>query len=134
MSYAKEVVRYHVQAAAVGVAYEDAETLRRAAMVLHRWAEHECNGVIQRAEAGQTDHRGRHMIEGRTYAVSNINGPGPLRYYPTADRETPALWRAKALAESYGACLEHQCDPRGWPLTLRFAVDGRIAELCPPCR
>ncbi len=131
MSYTKELVRFHNAAANAGVSYEDAETLRRSAMTLHRVSEHECNGYIQRAEAGMVDHKGRPMIEGKVYAAYNINGPGPIRYSRTADRETPAVERAKAIAAKYGAELEYQGDPRGWPITLKLA-DG--AAICPPCR
>ncbi len=134
MSYRESCTRYHAQAARLGVSHEDAETLRTAAQRLHTWAEHECNGVVHRAEAGEVNHRGRPMIEGRTYAVGNINGPGPLHYYLTPDRETGNLERAKAIAARVGASLEYQGDPRGWPLTLKFNVDGRVVELCPPCR
>lgn len=130
MSHRENVTRYHADAARAGIEYADAETLRRAAMTLHRWSEHECNGVIQRVEGPQNDHMGRPMKEGRTYAVYNINGPGPIRYAPCADREMPAMARAKAIAEKYGATLEHQGDPRGWPLTLK--LNG--LDICPPCR
>lgn len=131
MSHKENLTRYHAAAALAGLSHDDAETLRRAAQTLHRWAEHKCNGVIQRAEAGQTDHKGRPMPEGACYSVGNINGPGPLTYWRTADRETPALARARAIAASVGATLEHQGDPRGWPLTLKLP-DGR--EVCPPVR
>ncbi len=131
MSYNKAVIRYHVEAERLGVSYAEAETLRRAAMTLHRWGEHECNGVIQRVEGPQNDHRGRPMIEGACYTAYNIDGPGPIRYARTADRETPALARARRIADAHGLTIEYQGDPRGWPLTLKNA-EG--ATLCPPCR
>lgn len=115
----------------MGMDYRDAESLRRDAQRLHTWSEHECNGVIERVEDdGQTDHRGRPMTKGATYAVYNINGPGPLRYARTPDRETGALNRIKAIAATLGAEVEYQGDPRGWPITLK--LDGR--ELSPPVR
>lgn len=131
MNYTEALQRYHRDAALSGVDYQDAETLRRAAMTLHRWSEHECNGVIQRAEFGMFDHKGRPMPAGKCYTAYNIDGPGPVRYAPTADRETPAIKRAEAIAAKYGATLEYQGDPRGWPLTLKMK-EGR--HLCPPCR
>ena len=129
----RTLARYYVECDHAGITYADAETLRRAAMTLHRWSEHECNGVIERCEdEGRTDHRGRPMLKGRVYAVSNINGPGPLRYTLTADRETPAVKRIEAIvAKLYGARLEIQGDPRGWPVHIQLA-DGRT--ISPPLR
>jgi len=131
-SYREHCARYHAQAAQIGINYGDAEQLRRDAQRLHTWSEHECNGVIERVEDdGRTDHRGRPMVKGATYAVYNINGPGPLRYARTPDRETGCVNRIKAIAETLGAEFEHQGDPRGWPVTLKFPYG---AELCPPVR
>jgi hypothetical protein len=125
MSHRKNCELYHRDAAALGVPYDDAEALRRAAMTLHRWSEQECGDsndyaswCITRDEAGVPfrevlPHHGK-----RT--VTRI-----------ADRETGALNRSKAIAARLGAQLEYQGDPRGWPLTLKFS-NGR--ELCPPVR
>lgn len=129
-SYKKTVIQYHTQCSIAGLSYAEAETLRRAAQTLHTWAEHECNGTITRAEEGETDHRGNSMKAGKTYSVSNINGPGRLHYYRTADRETPALKRAADIAKTHGAELEHQGDPRGWPLKLHI----KGMRIAPPCR
>lgn len=131
MSHQRNMIEYHQAAERAGLSYQEAETLRRSAMVLHRWSEHECNGVICRAEAGMKDHRGRPMIEGRAYSVTNIDGPGPLRYWLTSDRETPAIKRAAAIAQQHGMSLEVQGDPRGWPLSLKTS-DGRT--ISPPVR
>jgi hypothetical protein len=92
---------------------------------------HECNGTVQRFEPADavTDHKGRSLVG--TFSAYNIDGPGPIRYAKTPDRETGALRRIRAVAESVGATVEYQGDSRGWPITLTFA-DGR--ELCPPIR
>lgn len=131
-SYREECIRYHTQAANLGLSYSEAEQLRRDAQRLHRISEHECNGYLERVEDdGRTDHRGRPMIVGAVYAVSNINGPGPLHYYRVADREMPARARIEAIASQHSAGVEFQGDPRGWPVFLTF---GDMTHLSPPVR
>ena len=45
----------------------DGQTLRRAALTLHRWYEHECNGAIQRdGDDCQGDHGGSARAGGRS--------------------------------------------------------------------
>lgn len=130
-SFREHLARYFTEAARCGLSYDKANALRRDAQRLHTWGEHECNGVIERVEDdGRTDHRGRVMVKGATYAVSNINGPGPLRYWRTPDRETGCLNRIKAIAASINGEFEYQGDPRGWPVHIR--VNG--VDLCPPVR
>lgn len=131
MSHRENLARYHGEAASIGLTYADADQLRKDAQRLHTWNEHECNGVICRAESGMTDRRGRALTEGATYWVSNINGPGPLHYSRTPDRESGCLRRIRELAATIGATFECQGDPRGWPVTLRLP-DGRT--LSPPIR
>ncbi len=131
-SYRDHVSRYMADAINAGLGYDEADAMRRDAQRLHTWSEHECNGVIERVEDdNRTDHRGRPMPKGATYSVYNINGPGPLRYSRTPDRETGCLRRIGELAAKLGATVEHQGDPRGWPITLTLA-DGRT--LSPPVR
>ena len=85
----------------LGLTYADATTLIRAERTLSRWAEAECNGDIQRDDAGK-----------------------PWRYYgreyqhkcPTADREAGALRRVSAVCERAGIHFYHQGDPRGCAL------------------
>lgn len=120
MTYKAHIARYHDSAARFGLTYLQADSIRRDSQRLHTWCEHECNGVIERDEE-----------TGKTYGVYNIDGPGPIKRYRTPDRETGALARIRTVAESVGAAVEYQGDPRGWPITLKWA-DGR--ELCPPCR
>ena len=131
MSYREHLARYHVTAAQCGLSYPHANSIRRDSQRLHTWCEKECNGEVQRFEPADavTDRKGRLLVG--TFAAYNIDGPGPIRYSKTPDRETGALARIRAVAESAGATVEYQGDPRGWPITLRWP-DGR--ELCPPCR
>ncbi len=88
--------------ATLGLSWEEAETLRRASMRLHRWAEMECNHDVQRDET-----TGKVTIR-YAYASGDISKPQPL-----ADRETPALKRCKAIADAHGLVFYHQGDPRG---------------------
>lgn len=123
------LARYFAAAMAAGLAYDDANSLRRDAVRMHTISEQECNGTLYRCEEPMQDHKGRPMVIGAVYQVSNINGPGPLRYYRTADRETGCRRRVDALAAKIGAKVEYQGDPRGCPFMLHLA-DGR--DLYPP--
>jgi len=131
MSYREHLARYHATAAQCGLTYQQADAIRRDAQRLHTWCTRECNGEVQRYELadGATDHKGRPLVG--TFSAYNIDGPGPIRYAKTPDRETGALRRIRAVAESVGATVEYQGDPRGWPITLAWP-DKR--ELCPPVR
>ncbi len=132
MSYAQAVNRYMTAAIAAGWDYETANAVRRDAQRIHTIAEHECNGTLERCEEeGRVDHRGKPMIVDKVYQVCGQDRPGPIRYYRTADRETPARERIEAAAKSIGATVEFQGDPRGWPVTIKTS-DGR--ELSPPIR
>jgi hypothetical protein len=49
----REAIRQHTQAQtlqALGFTPTESQALRRISMTLHRWAEHECNGIIERDE------------------------------------------------------------------------------------
>jgi hypothetical protein len=131
MSYREHLARYHSTAAQCGLSYMQADSVRRDAQRLHTWCKRECNGEVQRFEPSDavTDHKGRPLVG--TFSAYNINGPGPIRYSKTPDRETGALARIRGVAALVGATVEYQGDPRGWPITLKFS-DGR--ELCPPVR
>jgi hypothetical protein len=91
----------------VGVEYEDAQTLRRIAMTLHRWHEMECGtdmGVITRDETTN-----------KTY-FHNYTSRQP---YPTPDRESAALKRLDKLMARYPTLSAYvQGDPRGAALYI----------------
>jgi hypothetical protein len=125
----ERLIRYFCGAAQAGLSYTDADHLRRDAVRLQTISEQECNGTLYRCEGPMQDHRGRTMAIDAVYQVTNINGPGPLHYYRTADRETGCRRRIDALAAKIGAKVEYQGDPRGCPVMLRLA-DGR--DLYPP--
>lgn len=80
---------------------DDARILRRAALTLHRWAEEECNGTIQRDEVTGTPYRYR---------------DDATRYGIVPDREDGALRRVREVCERLGMAFYHQTDPRGCAL------------------
>lgn len=88
----------------MGISLADTRTLVRASATLHTWAEHECNGAIQRDED-----------TGIPYWHSTYDG---RRWHRTSDREAGAIKRAKAIASRYGLTAYHQGDPRGCALYL----------------
>lgn len=90
--------------ARMGIRDDDARALCRAERVLHTWAEHECNGAIQRDDD-----------TGRPYWYSTVTGK---RWGRTSDREAGALKRVQAITGRYGLGFYHQTDPRGCALYL----------------
>lgn len=69
----------------LGFTSAESDALRRISLTLHRWAEHECNGTIERDEARQnrpfwsSPNTGRHCVA------------------PAADRQRGALRRLAAI-------------------------------------
>jgi hypothetical protein len=95
------------QIVSVGVAFEDAKTLRRISMTLRRWYEHECNGAIQRdGERG----------DGVPFWHNTSTGRKICR---VPDRERSALKRLDKIMASYPELKTFvQGDPRGCSLYL----------------
>jgi len=89
---------------------EQARTLRRAQMTLHRWAEEMCNGTIQR-DGEQGD--GKPF---RHYDRMFRDTPERELRYPVADREAGALRRVAKACKDAGLFFYHQTDPRGCAL------------------
>ena len=104
----KEAIRINHQEdklVSLGISRPDAEALRRISMTLHRWAERECNGEIQRDEG-----------TGKPFVYSTYDG---RKLYATADKETGALKRlGDILAKTPGLSYYHQSDPRGAALYI----------------
>ncbi len=123
----------------LGFSFDEAQQLRRIEMTLHRWAEAECNGEIQRDET-----------DGQTYRHYGRNTSGPFLTVKCADREAGALKRLKAIIDARNARAEgvrnqtticgHAClpeneviayqqgDPRGCALYLLKRADIREGE------
>lgn len=92
----------------VSVTFDDAQTLRRAAWTLHRWAELECGDgndhaswAIERDEDSGVPYFVTYPYRGDTYRRK------------IADRERGALRRIADVCERYGLHYFHQGDPRG---------------------
>ncbi len=83
---------------------EDFRALRKAALTLHGWYEHECNGAIQRDGDD---------CEGAPY-WHNTNTD--KRICKAADRERGAIKRIKAVCQRLGLHYYLQTDPRGGTL------------------
>ena len=94
-----------------GFTRQEVDALLRCERVLQTWAEHECNGEIQRDETSQIPY---------WYNMHTGNKCGR-----TADRETGALRRAKTICERHGCTLYHQGDPRGCVLWVIRPGDVR---------
>ena len=95
----------------VNVPLADAETLRRAELTLHRWAELEC---------GDSDNYKSWAIErdektDKPYMVTYPHD-GEVRRRAIPDRERGALRRVAQLCADLGLYYFHQTDPRGCAL------------------
>lgn len=90
----------------LGIQYEDALSLRRISMTLHRWHELECgtdNGCVERDEES-----------GKTYWISARG-----TRYPTVDRESGARKRLSRVMANYPGLIPYiQGDPRGASLYI----------------
>lgn len=116
MSTQKRKFELFAKLQALGFTYEEAVALRRIEMTLHRWAEAECNGEIERNEA-----TGKPERVSRAY----INGMSDKRHaWRIADREAGALKRLRAITAGKGVWFYHQTDPRGCALYV-----GSMAEM-----
>lgn len=98
-----------------GFTIEDARTLRRAQLTLHRWAELECG-----TEAGHIEEATG--PDGKPYTLFRPSGRliGGKFHEPKAyrvpNREAGALRRVAQVCEEAGLYFYHQTDPRGCAL------------------
>lgn len=110
----------------VDISTDDARTLRRAALTLHRWAELECgDGNDYGSWAIERDE-----VTGAPYMVTYPHKGGERRRR-IPDREAGALRRVREVCERVGLNWYHQTDPRGAalrvsrsPLTAQNYVRG----------
>jgi len=100
---------------------DDAEinSLLRASKTLSTWAEHECNGAIQRDEETNKPY---------WYNTSTGN-----KLCATNDRETGAIKRATAIAKAHGLEIYHQGDPRGCALYIIRPGDIKEGQKVASC-
>lgn len=103
----KQAERLHTLASTLethGFTFAEVNTLLRCERTIHRWAEDECNGNIQRDDKNKPR---RYYGPNHQYSVTIV------------DREAGALKRAQAIAKAHGLTIYHQGDPRGCALYLR---------------
>jgi hypothetical protein len=102
-----------LEARGLSVSFEDANTLRRAALTLHRWAELECgDGDDYKSWAIERDEE-----TGIPY-MRIYPHQGEPHGYRIPDRETGALKRVAEVCTRIGAHYYHQTDPRGAALRI----------------
>jgi hypothetical protein len=101
--------------ARLGISDADAQTLVRASATLHTWAEHECNGAIQRDD--------------ETGVPYWYNADTGRKLFPTPDREAGAVKRINATLARYPTLKAYvQGDPRG--CALYILRPGDVPEGC----
>ena len=98
----------------LSMSFEDANTLRRAAITLHGWDEAEC---------GNSDQWKSWSIErdeesGIPYMCLYFHDRNGVARRRIPDREAGALRRVAAICGKYGARFYHQSDPRGASLYI----------------
>ena len=92
-----------------GNSFEDANTLRRAAMTLHRWDEAEC-GNSDQWKSWSIERDDESGIPYMCLYFHDRNGVSRRRI---PDREAGALQHVDAICRRYSAHFYHQGDPRG---------------------
>ena len=107
----ENMVRLVARLETLGLSYRDTVALLKIERTLSRWAEAECNGVIQRdGDNG----------DGKPFAVYEVRGNtfGGYNRCPIADREKGALKRLGVIMAPFAGKLiaYHQGDPRGCAL------------------
>lgn len=125
MTARQQIVNLHNRTAALGLSFEETETLRRAQMTLRRWGELECgNGndyaswLIERDETTNKPYLVTHPRQGKSYRR------------PVADREAGALKRIAAILKNHPKLgFYHQGDPRGCALYV-----GKLADIPKPVK
>ena len=113
----REVLRQHTQQQTLqtlGFTVTEAQALRRISMTLHRWAENECEGLIERDENRNN----------RPF----WSNPGSGRHFvaPVADREAGAMKRLRAIFARHSLTYYVQRDPRG--VTLYIIRPGDVPD------
>lgn len=110
----------------VALSFDDANTLRRAQITLHRWGEMECGDsnawgswMIERNEETGIPYMVRDSY--RAYQCGGTVRPNTTRTR-IADREAGALRRVAEVCKRNGAHFFHQTDPRGCALYVAAEV------------
>ncbi len=101
---------------------EQAETLRRAAQALQKWAEHECGDGNEYASwAIERDEK-----TGVPYKCIYPHTSNQVQRQRVQDREASALARVRSVCQALGCHFYHQTDPRGCSLYVGLdKLDGQ---------
>jgi len=117
---------------AIGISLDDAITLRRAAMALHRWHELECGdgndfGSWTIARGRKENREFIYDDDGKPFIEYHSHTEIKARYSPIPDREKGARKRiAKIMANYPGFTAYVQGDPRG--VALYILRPGDVPE------
>jgi hypothetical protein len=95
-----------------GLPMNEANTLRRAQLTLHRWAELKCGDGRGHIERDEQTGKPFYYNDSASYVQPN----DPRRVSPIADREAGALRRIAQVCKAAGLHFYHQADPRGCAL------------------
>ena len=107
------VIKERLANRGIVISTDDVNTLRRAEMALHRWAELECgDGDNYKSWAIVRDE-----VTDKPYMYIYPHD-GNMRRYPTPDRERGALKRITEVCARNGLHFYHQTDPRGCQLYI----------------
>jgi hypothetical protein len=120
----REILRQHTQEQtlqALGFTTTEAQALRRISITLSRWAENECEGLIERDENRNNRPFWSQPSTGRHFVA------------PVADREAGAMKRLQAIFARHSLTYYVQGDPRGVALYVIRPGDvpaGSDVESC----
>lgn len=101
-----------LERAGIVASFDQAETLRRAELTLHSWAEAEC-GTSNNYESWGIE---RDETTGIPYKCVYPHDSNEVKRYRIADREKGALVRVAAVCKALNIYYYHQTDPRGCAL------------------
>ena len=108
----------------VFLSFQDAETLRKAELTLHRWSERKCgwstSGKYGASMALVRDEDG----DGKPYLEIHPNVGMRTQWVRTPDLEKGALRRVAEVCKRNGLEYFHQGDPRGCSLFISKAGAG----------
>jgi hypothetical protein len=103
---------HRLESRGINLSYDDVNTLRRAQITLHGWAELECGGSDNvKSYAIERDD-----VSGLPYMCTYPHDSAETRRRRIPDREKGALRRVAAICAKAGIYFYHQTDPRGCSL------------------
>ena len=120
----RELMRRQYQKTGVFLSFEDARTLRKAELTLHRWSEKKCGWSTQGKYGGSFALVRDEDGDNKPYIEIHPNDSLKTTWVPIADLEAGALRRVAKVCERNGLEFFHQEDPRGCSLYVSKAGSG----------